>query len=95
MVFYVGRWLWSLMTKAGKQAMDKDKDKARDRVEGLPDAAGHYDELYTTAYQEVSTAKLDTASWAKAFASAAGDNDKAKALYIKYRVEQLKNLRSA
>lgn len=33
---------------------------------------------------------FNPASWTKALASSAEENDKAKALYIKYRVEQLK-----
>jgi TPR repeat protein len=48
-----------------------------------------HDDLYKIAYEEMSTGQFEPASWAKAFAHAEGNQDKAKALYIKYRVEQL------
>jgi len=47
------------------------------------------DHSYKTAYEEMSSGQFQTATWAKAFANAEGNQDKAKALYIKYRVEQL------
>lgn len=64
---------------------------AKDRMDGIPDGGGRYDDLNATAYQEMSAANFEPASWAKAFAHASGDNEKAKSLYIKYRVEQLKH----
>jgi hypothetical protein len=50
------------------------------------------DHSYKTAYEEMSSGQFQTATWAKAFANAEGNQDKAKALYIKYRVEQLSAL---
>jgi len=42
----------------------------------------------------MNSERFDSASWAKALANAAGEQGKAKALYIKYRVEQLKHEQS-
>lgn len=47
------------------------------------------DKYYRIAYDEVTIEKPEPTLWAKAFANAEGNQDKAKALYIKYRVEQL------
>ena len=93
MIIHLSIWLWHIAKKAGKKGLEVGKqaiDQAKDRIDGIPDGAGRYDDLYATAYQEMSSANLEPASWAKAFAHGAGDNEKAKALYIKYRVEQLK-----
>ena len=46
--------------------------------------------FYETAFREVETGELDTATWAKAFALSS-DGEHAKKLYIQYRVEQNKN----
>lgn len=92
-VLLVGIWLWHIakvvcnkVLKIGKQTISK----AKDRIEGTPDADGCNDALYTAAYQEMDSGNFEAASWAKAFTHASGDQEKAKALYIKYRVEQLK-----
>ena len=52
------------------------------------------DKFYKVAYDEitVNSNRADPILWAKAFAFAEGNQDKAKALYIKYRVEQLSDL---
>ncbi len=93
LVIFLGVWLWGIAKKAGKNGLEVGQqvlDKAKDRMDGISDGGGRYDEFYKTAYQEMSSANFEPASWAKAFAHASGDNEKAKALYIKYRVEQLK-----
>ena len=48
------------------------------------------EDFYETAFREVETGELDTATWAKAFALSS-DGEHAKKLYIQYRVEQSKN----
>ena len=50
------------------------------------------DTFYKVAYDEITINRADPVLWAKAFAFAEGNQDKAKALYIKYRVEQLSAL---
>ena len=50
------------------------------------------DKFYKVAYDEITINRADPVLWAKAFAHAEGNQDKAKALYIKYRVEQLSAL---
>lgn len=50
------------------------------------------DKFYKVAYDEITISRADPVLWAKAFTLAEGNQDKAKALYIKYRVEQLSAL---
>lgn len=52
----------------------------------------NHDDLYRKAYEEISSGQFEPANWAKSFANAEGNQEKAKAMYIKYRVEQLANL---
>ena len=47
------------------------------------------EQFYETASRELAENKLSEAIWAKAFSLAVADEQKAKALYIKLRVEQL------
>lgn len=49
----------------------------------------NWDDFYKKAYEELGLVQLEPVSWAKAFSNAEGDKNKAEALYIKYRVEQL------
>jgi len=93
LIIFLGKWLWDIGKKAGEKGLEVGKqviDQAKDRMDGIPDGGGRYDDLYATAYEEMKSANMDSASWAKAFAHASGDQDKAKALYVRYRVEQLK-----
>lgn len=48
------------------------------------------EQVYSIVADEVAQKKLHKATFAKAIADAMGDKDKAIALYIKHRVEQLK-----
>lgn len=50
------------------------------------------DDFYKAAYEETSSGQIEPVAWAKAFANSEGNQDKAKALYIKNRVEQLTKL---
>jgi hypothetical protein len=47
------------------------------------------EEFYETASRELAENKLSEAIWAKAFSLSVADEQKAKALYIRLRVEQL------
>jgi hypothetical protein len=75
---------------AGKEAILRVFRLTMDRISGIPDSSGNYDSHYAAAFQEINSNTLKPATWAKAFAHSVGDGEKAKALYIKYRVEQLK-----
>jgi hypothetical protein len=45
--------------------------------------------FYETAAKEIAETKLEQSTWGKAFSVALGDEQRAKALYIKLRVDQL------
>ena len=49
------------------------------------------EELYQIVVEEIRTGSLVEHLYAKAFAEADGDKNKAKARYLKYRVSQLKS----
>ena len=49
------------------------------------------EELYLQAKQEIEDDNTDEATWTKAFAKSEGFEERTKALYIKYRVEKLKD----
>ncbi|MFH1883627.1 MAG: hypothetical protein ABIL62_13075 [Planctomycetota bacterium] len=94
LLIYIGIGLWRVAKKAGKKSVEIGKlalDQTKDHIKGIPDSGVRYDDLYTKAYEEMNSERFDSASWAKALANAAGEQGKAKALYIKYRVEQLKH----
>ena len=48
------------------------------------------EELYATAAAELDDGNRDEGLWAKCFAECDGDENKAKALYLKTRVGRLK-----
>ena len=48
------------------------------------------EEFYELAYEEIESGNLKKGLWAKAFSKSDGDENKAKALYIKYRFDQIK-----
>tara|TARA_B100001057_G_scaffold474162_1_gene539386 strand:- start:578 stop:886 length:309 start_codon:yes stop_codon:yes gene_type:complete len=48
------------------------------------------EELYLQANKEIEEGDTNEGTWAKAFANAEGSEEKTKALYIKYRVKNLK-----
>ncbi len=47
------------------------------------------EKLYAIAFGEIETAKMDQGVWGKAFSESLGDEQRAKALYVKFRVDQL------
>ena len=49
------------------------------------------DDLYQRAWHELESGAFDKALWARAFAEADGDENKAKAAYIRFRVAALAN----
>lgn len=75
------------------------KDKPLSRMRGVVDRFALKTEprptnddtkLYAQAWEELESSERDNGLWAKAFADSEGDDDKTKALYIKFRVEQIK-----
>ena len=87
-------WAWRLAKRAGQKGIEVGKialDLAKERIDGMSDSSEKYDEHYAQAYEELNSNSCNTASWARAFAQASGEIEKCKALYIKYRVEQLKH----
>lgn len=46
-------------------------------------------EIYRVVAAELEKDEIDRILWVKAFAESEGNRDKAKALYIKYRVEEM------
>jgi hypothetical protein len=56
--------------------------------EGLTEQS---DDHWERAYNEVNGGERVTAIWARAFSEADGDESKAKALYLKYRINQLES----
>lgn len=53
------------------------------------------EDFYLQATNEVDGSNIDPALWAKAMALSEGDKEKAKYQYIKFRVEQLSNIKPA
>jgi hypothetical protein len=47
--------------------------------------------FYDMVAEELKTQKLDQGMWVRAFSDAGGNENQAKALYIKYRVAQLES----
>lgn len=47
-------------------------------------------EIYRVVTDELEKDEIDRVLWVKAFAESGGDRDKAKAIYIKCRVDELK-----
>ena len=90
---YLAIWLWGMATKAGRKGVEIGRsalDAANAQLQGIPDSGSRFDDLYSRALAEVQAKNFDAACWAKALAAAVGDEKKTDALYIKYRVEQLK-----
>lgn len=95
-------WLWSMTkAKAMTQSTDSAKPvKERDHVHGAavphstpaesePPSVKADEELYADASAELNGATRRPGLWAKAFAEADGDDNKAKAHYLKARVAQM------
>ena len=77
-----------------KQAFQKTQSAVIENKDLEPDAEkeGHMieEEFYELAYEEIESGNLKKGLWAKAFSETEGDENKTKALYIKYRFDQIK-----
>jgi len=77
-----------------KQAFQKTQSAVIENKDLEPDAENEdhmvEEEFYELAYEEIESGNLKKGLWAKAFSEAEGDGNKAKALYIKYRFDQIK-----
>ena len=77
-----------------KQAFQKTQSAVIENKDLEPDAENEdhmvEEEFYELAYEEIESGNLKKGLWAKAFSETEGDENKTKALYIKYRFEQIK-----
>jgi len=74
-----------------QQNINAQKEKSMNNSLNVPIAeAVNEDSLYEQALEELDSNNINKATWAKAFADAEGDDSKARAYYIKRRVENLK-----
>ena len=77
-----------------KQAFQKTQSAVIENKDLEPDAEKEEhmieEEFYELAYEEIESGNLKKGLWAKAFSKSDGDENKAKALYIKYRFDQIK-----
>ena len=77
-----------------KQAFQKTQSAVIENKDLEPDAEKEEhmieEEFYELAYEEIESGNLKKGLWAKAFSEAEGDENKTKALYIKYRFDQIK-----
>ena len=77
-----------------KPALQKTQSVVKDNKDIEPDTEKEEhmieEEFYELAYEEIESGNLKKGLWAKAFSEAEGDENKAKALYIKYRFDQIK-----
>lgn len=93
LIILVGIGLWRIVKGAGQKSVATGKEvvaQVKNRIDGISDSGNRHDALYAKAYEELLSGNTDTASWSKAFAQSNGNSEQAKASYIKYRVEQLK-----
>ena len=61
LIIFLGKWLWDIGKKAGEKGLEVGKqviDQAKDRMDGIPDGGGRYDDLYATAYEEMKSANM-------------------------------------
>ena len=72
-----------------------EKKIVESKIESAPQTESYIDEekFYELAYDEIESGNLKKGLWAKAFSEAEGDEKKAKALYTKYRFDQIKDSR--
>lgn len=68
---------------------DNEK-KLNNSLDESMDEVQDEDSVYEQAYEELESESVKKSTWAKAFAEAEGDENKARAFYIKNRVESLK-----
>tara|TARA_B110000008_G_C16706243_1_gene458862 strand:- start:185 stop:616 length:432 start_codon:yes stop_codon:yes gene_type:complete len=80
-----------LITQKAKQSSRNVKEivKEADRRVGVKKEIKSEEDAYERAGEELEELSMNKGIWAKAFADSDGDEHKQKALYIKYRAEQL------
>ena len=77
-----------------KQSFQKTQSAVIENKDLEPDAEKEEhmieEEFYELAYEEIESGNLKKGLWARAFSETEGDENKTKALYIKYRFDQIK-----
>lgn len=86
-VYFAG-WLMKKVISASKGVIAVS-EKAKKSLGELANHDHGKDELYTQALRELRDNRTDEATWARAYMDAAGEANRAEALYIKYRVKRL------
>ena len=80
-----------------KPALQKTQSLVKDNkdLDPVTENEGHMieEDIYELAYEEIESGGLKKGLWAKSFSEAEGNENKAKALYIKYRFDQIKESR--
>ena len=74
--------------EATKQAVATVRSEAANVPSSLQ-RSQRQEDAYARAAEEIEQSVMQKGLWAKAFAEAGGDTQKQKALYLKYRAEQL------
>ena len=65
------------------------KSKSINKTESFVDLDAKEEDIYESIAHELDKKKIKKGVWAKATAEADGDENKTKAIYIKYRYSQL------
>jgi hypothetical protein len=77
-----------------KKSFQKKQSIVKDNIDLESDIENGWhmieEEFYELAYEETESGNLKKGLWAKSFSEAEGNDNKAKALYIKYRFNQIK-----
>lgn len=74
--------------EAARQAADSVTTEAH-KMRGNSERSRREEDAYAIAAKEVESGDAQPGLWAKAFADAGGDQQKQKALYLKYRSAQI------
>ena len=84
-------WHWFLRNWVRKRGIDAAiKEGKEGLVRRAKSASIPEEELYAQVYEEVSRDEIQRGIWARAWSEAEGDEQRAKARYLKLRVDQLR-----
>lgn len=90
-VFTWACWHWFLRSWVRKQGIDTAlKEGKQGLVRRAKSASIPEEELYAQVYEEVSRNEIQRGVWARAWSESEGDEQRARARYLKLRVDQLR-----
>ena len=82
--------LWAVLFVIGRIVISRSKKRREASAEASADKSeSDTRDAYSIAEQEIETDSKDESLWKKAFVDAGGDEGKQKALYMKYRAEEI------